>query len=62
MPTRECKVELAVLERSMFSWFRQQVLWPVAWPRTGAGAVPLTEEWWVCRGRRCLRRGRRPYV
>lgn len=62
MPTRECKVELAVLERSLFSWLRQQVWSAGAWPRTGSRAVLLTEEWWICRGRRCLRRRRRPYV
>lgn len=62
MPIRECKVELAVLERGEFSWLRQRVSWPGARPRTGPWAVLLAKEWWVRRGRRGLRRRRRSHV
>jgi hypothetical protein len=62
MPIWECKVELAVLERGVFTWLRQRVPWPGARPCTGPGAVPLTEERWVRRGRRGLRRRRRSHV
>lgn len=62
MPTWECKVELAILERSVVSRLRQWVSWAGAWPRTGPGAVLLTEEWWVRRGRGSLRRRRWSHV
>lgn len=62
MATWECKVELAVLELSVVSWLRQWVSWSGARPRTGPGAVLLTEEWWMRRGRRGLRRRRRSHV
>lgn len=62
MTTWEGKVELAVLKRSVIPWLRQRVSWPAARPGTGPGAVLLTEEWWMRRGRRGLRRRRWSHV
>lgn len=62
MTTWERKIELAVLKSSVIPWLRQWVSRPAARPRTGPGTVLLTEEWWMCRGRRGLRRRRRSHV